>query len=100
MRCARDWQTAWERGYYLPTSCLEDVIPSRALFQRAWALLVATHGGNCDNNIIACLITVIPLYSIPFHSISRSIDSGMPFIGPLKASQCAYNVTACFLSVL
>ena len=43
------------------------VIPSHALFQRAWALL---HGGNCDNSIIACLITIIPFYSIPFHSIS------------------------------
>ena len=67
--------TVSEATTVVPRHVLIDVIPSRALFQRAWALL---HGGSCDNSIIACLITVIPFYSIPFHSISRSIDSGMP----------------------
>ena len=57
-----------ERSNYVPRHVLIDAIPSRdrALFQRAWALLLATHRGNC---IIACLITVIPFYSIPFHSM-------------------------------
>ena len=67
-----------ERSNCLPRHVLIDVIPSCTLFQRAWALLLATHRGNCDYSIIACLITVILFYSIPFHSISRSIDSGMP----------------------